>query len=202
MYTYCTYGRGCALYRAHTIRGRAYVTYVHMCMYTRGRKRGRGGGLGWIHGVRMSGGGGRKATPDNGSSRERWYQGGWRGGGFLFGRRIEFMMQHAGQSHGDVTFSSGWSLVACHRPRWNIANLNLWTCMERLRCIGWSGDGKRERERERGCFSLLNEVLSSHVLNIARLYSTIGEGEEQTGIKRLDVAMNKAVRLDWSDGVI
>lgn len=24
------------------------------------------------------------------------------GGGFLFGRRIEFMMQHAGQSHGGV----------------------------------------------------------------------------------------------------
>lgn len=57
----CTYHSGPCL--------RNLCTYVYVY---KGEKEGEGGWVGLrIHGVRMSGGGGRKATPDNGSSRER-----------------------------------------------------------------------------------------------------------------------------------
>lgn len=41
--------------------------------------------------------------------------------------------------------------------------------------MGREREEEREKGRERGCFSLLSGVLSSHVLNIARLRTTIGE---------------------------
>lgn len=41
--------------------------------------------------------------------------------------------------------------------------------------MGREREEEREGGRERGCFSLLSGVLSSHVLNIARLRTTIGE---------------------------
>lgn len=63
-----------------TYRRRTYVTYVYIYIYVYIDRCIciQGGGRGdWIHGERISGGIGRKATPDSGSSRERWYQGGW-----------------------------------------------------------------------------------------------------------------------------
>lgn len=41
--------------------------------------------------------------------------------------------------------------------------------------MGREREEEREGGRERGCFSLLSGVLSSHVLNIARLRTIIGE---------------------------